>query len=116
LALRAREALREAGVQVEVRIEFGYRGVRSYRVRTTKIERVLGFRPVVSVEESVKDMVSRIREFGFSDFENPKYYNIRWMKALEEAERIIQITGSVFDAPAKTRPAVGKVSVVARSG
>jgi hypothetical protein len=85
-------------------------------LRTTKIERVLGFRPVVSVEESVKDMVTRIREFGFSDFENPKYYNIRWMKALEEAERIIQITGSVFEAPAKTRTAVGKVSVVARGG
>ena len=58
-------------------------------------------------------MVTRLREFGLMDFENPKYYNIRWMKTLEEAERIIQLTGSVFEAPAKPRP---KVSVVARGG
>jgi hypothetical protein len=36
-----------------------------------------------------------------TDFDNPKYYNIRWMRFLEEAQRVIEITGSVFSAPAK---------------
>jgi nucleoside-diphosphate-sugar epimerase len=100
LALRIREVFRDLGTPLDVRADFSYRSVRSYRVRTTRIERALGFRPVVSIEESVRDMVARIREFGYTDFDNPRYYNIRWMKTLEEAERVIAVTGSVFHAPA----------------
>jgi hypothetical protein len=59
----------------------------------------------VSVEESVVNMVEKIREYGYTDFDNPRYYNIRWMKMLEEADKIIAITGSVFDA-AGTVPSV----------
>jgi len=99
LALRVREALREVGIDPEIRVDYGYRGVRSYRVSTHKIERVLGFRPKVSIEESVQDMVEKIHKYGYTDFDNPKYYNIRWMRLLEEAQRIIAITGSVFEAP-----------------
>ena len=100
LALRVREALGEAGVGVDVKADYGYRGVRSYRVSTAKIGRVLNFRPVVSIEESVKDMVERIPQYRYDDFDNPKYYNIRWMRLLEEADKIIAITGSIFEAPA----------------
>jgi len=114
LALRVREALREVGVPVEIRTEYSYRGVRSYRVRTEKIEKFLGFKAVVSVEESVKDMVTRIKEYGYTDFDNPRYYNIRWMKALEDAQQVIRVTGSVFEAPAKSKSQPGKVSIVPR--
>lgn len=99
LALRVREALNQVGVHPEIRVDYGYKGVRSYRVSTKKIERVLGFRPEVDIEESVINMVEKIRRYGYADFENPKYYNIRWMQLLEEAQRTISITGSVFDAP-----------------
>ena len=99
LALRVREALRQAGVETEIRPDYGYKGVRSYRVSTQKIERVLGFRPKVSVGESVIDMVEKIRHHGYTDFGNPRYYNIRWMRLLEEANKVISVTGSVFDAP-----------------
>jgi len=99
LALRAREALRLAGVDPEVRVDYGYKGVRSYRVSTSKIEGLLGFRPKVDIEESVADMVEKIRRYGYTDFDNPRYYNIRWMRLLEEAQQIISITGSVFEAP-----------------
>ena len=99
LALRVREALRQVGVDAEIRPDYGYRGVRSYRVSTRKIEQVLGFRPKVDVEESVADMVEKIRRYGYTDFDNPRYYNIRWMQLLEEAHRVIQVTGSVFEAP-----------------
>lgn len=101
LALRVREALRRAGVKAEICVDYSYKGVRSYRVSTQKIERVLGFRPQVSVEESVVDMVEKIRRYGYTDFDNPRYYNIHWMRLLEEANQIIRITGSVFEAPEK---------------
>lgn len=98
LALRVREVLRQMGVEVEIKPKYGYQAVRNYRVSTQKIEQVLGIYPKVGIEESVVNMVHRIREYGYTDFDNPKYYNIRWMRLLEEAHKIIQITGSVFES------------------
>jgi nucleoside-diphosphate-sugar epimerase len=115
LAFRVREALREVGVSTEIRAEYTYRGIRSYRVRAEKIENILRFKAVVSIEESVKDMVAKIRAFAYTDFDNPRYYNIRWMKTLEEAERVIRITGTIFEAPVKIQPQPAKVSVVGRT-
>ncbi len=98
LALRARAALREIGYETEIVPDYGYSGVRSYRVSAAKIQRVLDFRPKVTIEESVKDLVKQIQKYGYTDFDNPKYYNIRWMRLLEEAHKVISITGSVFEA------------------
>ncbi|MCA1554676.1 MAG: SDR family oxidoreductase, partial [Chloroflexi bacterium] len=97
LALRVREALRECDVRCEICVDYGYKGVRSYRVSAKKIEHTLDFRPVVSVEESVRNMVEQIRQHGMTNYDDPKYYNIRWMRFLEDAQRIIGITGSVFE-------------------
>lgn len=99
LALRVQKALAEVGVKTEINADYGYTGVRSYRVSGQKVTQCLGFWPVVSIEESVQDMVVKIRSLGYTDFENPRYYNIRWMRFLEEANNIIKITGSVFEAP-----------------
>ncbi len=101
LGLRVREALRQVDIEIDIRPDYGYKGVRSYRVSNKKIEGVLGFRPKVSIEESVTDLVQKIRHYGYTDFDNPKYYNIRWMRLLEEAQQVIDITGSVFEAPSK---------------
>lgn len=108
LALRVVGALREAGVKVELKPEYRYQGVRSYRVSGKKFQRALGFNPAVTVEDAVKDMVESVSRYGYTDFDNPRYYNIAWMKLLEEADKIIRITGSVFDAasPAPFKPAV----------
>ncbi len=100
LALRVREALRQVGVQVDIRPDYSYKGVRSYRVSAQKIERVLGVHPKVTIEDSVADMVEKIERYGYTDFDNPRYYNIRWMRLLEEAHKVIRVTGSVFEAPA----------------
>jgi nucleoside-diphosphate-sugar epimerase len=97
LALRIRETLRELDIRAEIRPEYSYKGVRNYRVKGEKLYRVLNFRPKVTIEESVRTMVQEIRRGACADFENPKYYNINWMRFLEEAQRVIQITGSVFD-------------------
>lgn len=96
LALHVREALRQIGITVDVRPEYGYRGVRSYRVSAARIERVLGVQPKVTIEESVSDMVEGIRRYGYTDFGNPRYYNIEWMRLLEDAQRAIRVTDSVF--------------------
>jgi len=98
LALRVRAALREVGHDAEIVPDYSYHGVRSYRVSAAKIQRVLDFKPKVTIEESVKDLVKKIKEYGYTDFDNPRYYNIRWMRLLEEAHKVISITGSVFEA------------------
>jgi len=102
LALRVQRALGELGIGAELRPDYGYKGVRSYRVSAQKIDRVLGVRPRVSIEESVTNIVEKIRQHGYTDFDNPRYYNIRWMKLLEEAAKVIQVTGSVFGVGAKS--------------
>ena len=99
LALRVRTALREAGVEADVAPDYGYRGVRSYRVSGRKIEQVLGYRAEVSVEDSVKNMVAQLRAQGTVDLEHPRHYNIRWLRLLEEADKVLKVTGSVFGSP-----------------
>lgn len=100
LALRVQHALRELDIEVELDIEFGYRLVRSYRVSADKASRVLGFQPKVEVEESVAQMVDQIQAYGYTDFSNPRYYNIEWMKLLEESVEIVATHGYVLSRPA----------------
>ena len=101
LAIRVREALRALGIGVDVYPDFGYKGVRSYRISGDKAERVLNIKPQIGIEESVGHLVQQIRSHGVTDWDNPRYYNIRWMKQLEEAEKILGVTGSAFGAPSK---------------
>ena len=99
LALRVRETLKKLGIKVDIKPDYSYRAVRSYRVSTAKARRVLGFQPTITVEASVVNLVKKIREYGYTDFDNPRYYNIRWMKLLEEAEKLLAETGPVFELP-----------------
>ncbi len=107
LALRVREGLRRARIEADVRPDYRYRGIRNYRVSGRKIERELSFRPAISVEDAVVDMVEMIHKHAYTDFDNPRYYNIRWLQLLEEAEKIIGVTGSVFEARAAREAKVG---------
>ena len=100
LALRVRQALAEKGIAAEVSTRFEYTGIRNYRVSGKKILKTLDYKPLVTVEDSVKNMVDKIREYGYDDFDNPRYYNIRWMKVLEEVKKTIDITGTIFEVPA----------------
>jgi nucleoside-diphosphate-sugar epimerase len=104
LALRVREALRGLGVEVDLRPDYHHGSVRNYRVSGDKIGRVLDFRPKVSIEDAVTDMVQRVRTVGRTDFDDPRYYNIRWLERLEDARRVSGLPGSVLDAPPDARP------------
>lgn len=55
--------------------------VRSYCADDARARGVLGFQSTVSVEQSIDDMLPRLKEFGYTDFENPWYSNIQWMEA-----------------------------------
>ena len=121
LALRTEQALGALDVPVELDVDFTYRLVRSYRVTNEKAHRVLGFEPRVTVEESIGHMVAEIRRHEYTDFSNPRYYNIEWMKLLEESVGIVADFGYVLSAPDQPHgrgngrmPGVGS-SVKARS-
>ncbi len=88
LALHVRESLRRLDIQAQVRVDYAYRSVRSYRVSAQKIRRALGWEPLVSVDESVETLVKKIREHGYTNFDHPRYYNLEWMKLLQEAQGV----------------------------
>jgi len=96
LAYRVREALKDIGIKVEIETDYTPVNVRSYRVSTRKIESLLSFHTTYSVEDSVKNMVEMINKYNYTDFLNPRYYNIQWMTLLEEVEKILKRTGSIF--------------------
>ncbi len=83
-------------VDIDIVVEYGSQRGRSYRVSTRKIENALGFRPMVSVEDSARDMTLKIKSNVNADFENPKYYNIRWLELLVEIQAHLQRIGSIF--------------------
>jgi len=99
LALNAQAAFRHLDIPAEVDVDYSYRLVRSYRVSSEKILRVLGFHPHVTVEESIGHMVREIRRRGLTDFSHPRYYNIEWMKLLEEAVDVVHRHGYVLSKP-----------------
>lgn len=101
LALRVRAALADKGLKVDINANFGYTGVRNYRVSGKKLFSVLNFKPLITIEESVKYMYDQIHAYGYTNFDSDLYYNIRWMKFLEQAHRIIGITDTIFDTPDK---------------
>jgi len=99
LALRSQQALNEIGVPCELKVDYSYRLVRSYRVSGEKIVRELGYKPRVTLEESIRHMVEQIRHHNYTDFSNPRYYNIEWMKLLEESVEIVRTHGYVLSKP-----------------
>ena len=97
IAHRIKNALK--GIK-EVSIDVDYeqkRMDRSYRLSGRKLEEKVGFKPKVSIEESVEEIVQKIKSNEFHDFNNPIYYNIKWIEFLSDMEKKLQeIGGSVF--------------------
>jgi nucleoside-diphosphate-sugar epimerase len=99
LALRVQCALRDMGLEIDLNLDYSYRLVRSYRVSSEKIADALRFEPRVDLEESVQHMVNEIRRWGYTDFSHPRYYNIEWMRLLEETAGIVATHGYVLSRP-----------------
>jgi nucleoside-diphosphate-sugar epimerase len=57
--------------------------VRNYRMSNSKLSKVLGFTPSITVLESIENMLKMLPIERVEDFGHPKYYNIQWMTLLE---------------------------------
>ena len=96
LGLRVRNALKSVNIDIDIKPDYRYRGVRSYRISGDKIKKRLGISPSISVEDSVVDMAEKITKYNYLNFSDPLYHNIEWMKTLDKADKIIKITGKIF--------------------
>jgi nucleoside-diphosphate-sugar epimerase len=80
----------------KVEVLFGTKEIRSYRVSGEKIKKVLGFVPGVTVKDSTLEIFNVLRSGRYTDFSNPIYYNIDWMKLLSSMEGRLKVIGRVF--------------------
>ena len=84
LALRVRNKLSEIGIPCELQPDYQYRNLRSCQASGKKVAERLKFVPRVTVEETVADLVGKIRNGSFMDVNDPAYHNIRWLDLLEQ--------------------------------
>jgi nucleoside-diphosphate-sugar epimerase len=85
LAHWIRKALRETkGLDPAIEVDYSPRKDRSYRVSGDKIKKAIGWDPKISVEESIKNMITEIDAWNYTDYLHPRYYNIEWMKLLSQ--------------------------------
>lgn len=97
LAHWIQKALREhKGINPSIEVDYSPRVDRSYRISGEKIKQKLGWQPKISVEDSLKDMISKIDEYGYTDFMNPRYYNIQWMKLLSDIAELQKQVKRIF--------------------
>lgn len=70
--------------------------VRDYKCDDSKIRAQLNFTPQVTALESVETMLRWVERDGHVNFDHPQYYNIEWMKLLEEVHSHLSGFSSVF--------------------
>jgi len=81
---------------IAVETSFGAKESRSYRIAGVKVKEIIGFEPRHSVEEAVLEIYDILRSGRYTDFDNPIYYNIDWMKLLADMESRLKVMGRVF--------------------
>jgi len=96
LALRVRNKLGELNIPCELQPDYNYRNLRSCQASGQKIAQQLAFTPKVTVEETVEDLVQKIRTGAFHDVTDPVFHNIRWLDLLEEARTELGYPDSVL--------------------
>lgn len=97
LAHWVQKALKEIkGMNPEIEVDYSARKDRSYRISGEKIKKVLSWEPKTSVEDSLKEMIKKIDEYGYTDWMNPRYYNIQWMKLLNDVVELQKKVKRIF--------------------
>lgn len=97
LALRIQNKLSEMDIPCEIRPDYNYRNLRSCQASRKKICERLGFTPKVTVEQTVEDLVQKIRSGAFHDPTDPAFHNIRWLDLLEETRTRVGYEESLFN-------------------
>ncbi len=115
LALRVQKKLGEIGVRCDVDPDYNYRNLRSCQESGEKITETLGFKPKVTVEETVVDLVNKIRSGAFHDVSDPSFHNIKWLDLLEETRNKLGYTQSVLDLDLASLKQVRHTAMTQRS-
>lgn len=80
LGEQMKRVLSESLIEVQLDLRPYTEILSSYCVSTQKIQKVLDFKPNLNLKATVKNMIRKISEFNYTDFNNPIYYNYEWMK------------------------------------
>jgi nucleoside-diphosphate-sugar epimerase len=96
LALRVQHKLGELNIPCEIQPDYNYRNLRSCQASGEKIAQQLSFTPKVTVDETVEDLVQKIRGGAFHDVTDPAFHNIRWLDLLEETRTRLGYSDSVL--------------------
>ena len=96
LALRVQHKLKELNIPCELQPDYNFRNLRSCQASGQKIAQHLAFIPKVTVEETVEDLVQKIRGGAFHDAADPAFHNIRWLDLLEETRTRLGYPDSVL--------------------
>ncbi len=88
--------LGELNIPCALQPDYNYRNLRSCQASGQKIAQQLSFTPKVTVEETVEDLVQKIRGGAFSDVTDPAFHNIRWLDLLEETRTRLGYPDSVL--------------------
>jgi nucleoside-diphosphate-sugar epimerase len=97
LALRVQRKLGDLNIPCELQPDYKYRNLRSCQASGQKIAQQLAFIPKVTVEETVEDLVQKIRSGAFHDVTDPAFHNIRWLDLLEETRTRVGYPDSVLN-------------------
>jgi nucleoside-diphosphate-sugar epimerase len=92
LGLRVQAALDELGIPTKLQPSWDSPPQRNYRVSTRKARNTLGVQASRSIGDAVKEITIRVQSEGYDDFDNPRYYNIRWRELAESCR-----SASTFD-------------------
>jgi len=88
IAIMVESVLRKHGYKCHFKLSSSKSGIRNYRVTSEKFRR-LGFNPKVTLEQSIENMLIEVLANSKTDWDNPLYYNINWMKCLDMAAEIL---------------------------
>jgi len=97
LALYASWVLDHCGVPSSLKMETGG-ALRSYRISGRKLQ-TLGWNGRSDITENIEEMVDCAQDMSPAELYHPRYYNIAWMKLLEETRSAQGVDGSIFDIP-----------------
>ncbi|HYX68451.1 MAG TPA: hypothetical protein VE825_04920, partial [Terriglobales bacterium] len=78
----------ELGTKVTLDIQH-IKDIRNYKVSIERARNVLGFHPQHNVKSIVRQLIRNMSRF--TDWDNPKYYNIEVFKSLESSASSISL-------------------------
>ncbi|MFH1972233.1 MAG: SDR family oxidoreductase [archaeon] len=100
LAHYIKHELKQEGMDVEVNVLYSNEPQRSYRMSGARIEKALSFKPLIDVRTSVRKIILEMKNKNMNNqktLHNPMYYNIEWMKHLEEIKKILKHADRILD-------------------